>query len=114
MQQAASAGPSSEPVHKEKRTEEDFFTLIEEEYSSMDSEILVEFELYLKEKPIQFSVDDRAMDSNRTLPYWKTNSHIYPNLTVVVRDLSSVSASSGHIERVLVKLWIFYRLNAID
>ena len=80
----------------------------------MDSEILAEFELYLKEKPIQFSVDDRAMDSNRTLPYWKTNSHIYPNLTVVVRDLSSVSASSGHIERVLVKLWIFYRLNAID
>ena len=41
MQQAANAGPSSEPVHKKKRTEEDFFTFIEEEHSSMDSEILV-------------------------------------------------------------------------
>ena len=66
----------------------------------MDSEILAEFELYLKEKPIQFSVDDSALDSNRTLTYWKTNSHIYPNLAVIVRDLFAVSASSGHIERV--------------
>ena len=70
MQQATIAGPSSEQVHKKKRTEEDFFTFIEEEHSSMDSEVLAEFELYLKEKPIQFSVDDGAVDSNRTLTYW--------------------------------------------
>ena len=101
MQQATTAGPSSEPVHKKKKTEEDFFTFIEEEeHSSMDSEILAEFELYLKENPIQFGGDDSAVDSNRTLTYWKTNSHIYPNLAVIVRDLFAVSASSGHIERV--------------
>ena len=101
MQQATTAGPSSEPVHKKKKTEEDFFTFIEEEeHSSMDSEILAEFELYLKENPIQFGGDDSAVDSNRTLTYWKTNSHIYPNLAVIVRDLFAVSPSSGHIERV--------------
>ena len=58
MQQAATAGPSSEQVHKKKRTEEDFFIFIDKkEHSSMDYEILAEFELHLKEKPIQFSTD---------------------------------------------------------
>ena len=101
MQQAATTGPSSEQVHKKKRTEEDFFTFIEEkEHSSMDSEILAESELYLKEKPTQFSADESAMDCNRTLTYWKSNRHIYSNLSIIVGDFFAVLASSGDIERV--------------
>ena len=74
--------------------------------SSRTSKVLDEFDLYICE-PLSpmYEKADRADPKSifvrvRALQYWKTNAFRFPVLAGMAKDIFSVPASSGSIERV--------------
>jgi hypothetical protein len=79
--------PSQNPSGSLSAAVEEFETFINEPLSSLR-------ELVDPLKP------DGPTKPRRPLQYWKKNSHRFPILAAIARDVFAVSASSGSVERV--------------
>ncbi|KZR96742.1 Uncharacterized protein APZ42_008746, partial [Daphnia magna] len=83
------------PTQPKRKSCSLYSTVIEPRRSSSvgSSKALEELEIYLNEPTL-------PMEDVRPLEFWRLNSHRFPVLSPIARDIFGIPASSGSVERV--------------